>query len=80
MLKQEQVFELIKTEREFQEDLDVTSHLVLLDLYLTKAKEAWNVKGDNIPALQQVAKIAAIAVRALERAGGSEKLTVVGLR
>jgi hypothetical protein len=55
-------------------DLDVTSHLVLLDLYITKAKEAWNVKGDNLPALQQIAKIGAIVVRAMERAGRSEEL------
>ena len=49
-------------------DLDVTPHLVLLDLYVQKAKIAWNAKGDNVPALQEIAKIAAIAVRALERA------------
>lgn len=63
-----------------QRDLDVTSHLVLLDLYLNKAKNDWNVKGDNRPALKQVAKIAAIAIRALERAGGSEALLTEGLR
>jgi hypothetical protein len=63
-----------------QRDNDVTSHLVLLDLYITKAKEDWNVKGDNRPALKQIAKIAAIAVRALERAGGSEALLEEGLR
>ena len=63
-----------------QRDLDVTSHLVLLDLYVTKAKEAWNVKGDNRPALKQIAKLAAIAVRALERAGGADVLLTEGLR
>lgn len=55
-----------------ERDRDVTSHLVLLDLYVTKAKEDWNVKGDNRPALKQIAKIAAIAVRALERAAGAD--------
>lgn len=60
-------------------DLDVTPHLVMLDLYVRKAQESWNVKGDNRPALQQVAKIAAIATRALERAGKSEAL-LQGLR
>lgn len=60
-------------------DLDVTPHLVMLDLYVRKAQDAWNVKGDNRPALQQIAKIAAIATRALERAGGSEAL-LNGLR
>lgn len=63
-----------------QRDLDVTSHLVLLDEYVAKAKTAWLVKGDNLPALQQIAKIAAIAFRALERAGGSEELIEKGLR
>lgn len=63
-----------------QRDLDVTSHLVLLDQYVFKAKEAWLVKGDNRPALKQIAKLAAIAVRALERAGGSEALLEEGLR
>ncbi len=63
-----------------ERDLDVTSHLVLLDLYINKAKVDWNVKGDNKPALKQIAKIAAIAVRALERAGGSEALLTEGLR
>lgn len=61
-------------------DKDVTAHLVLLDLYLAKAKEAWNVKGDNVPALQQLAKLAAIAVRALERSAASEVLLSEGLR
>jgi hypothetical protein len=63
-----------------ERDRDVTSHLVLLDLYVTKAKEAWNVKGDNKPALKQIAKVAAIAIRALERAGGSDALLTEGLR
>jgi|SRR5688572_306036 len=62
-----------------ERDRDVTSHLVLLDLYIQKAKEDWNVKGDNRPALKQIAKIAAIAVRAMERAAGSDAL-LEGLR
>lgn len=63
-----------------QRDLDVTSHLVLLDIYVQKAKEAWLVKGDNKPALKQIAKVAAIAVRALERAGGADDAVKDGLR
>lgn len=62
-----------------QRDKDVSSHLVLLDLYINKAKVDWNVKGDNRPALKQIAKIAAIAVRALERASGAE-CVLEGLR
>ena len=63
-----------------ERDLDVTSHLVLLDEYVAKAKTAWLAKGDNKPSLKQIAKVAAIAVRALERAGGSEALLTEGLR
>jgi len=63
-----------------QRDLDVTAHLVLLDQYIEKAKVAWVTPGTNTPALQQIAKVAAIAVRALERAGASEDLLKIGLR
>jgi hypothetical protein len=61
-------------------DKDVTSHLVLLQIYVDKAMVDWNVAGDNRPSLKQIVKIAAIAVRALERAGGSEALLAEGLR
>lgn len=61
-------------------DRDVTPHLVLLDQYVEKAKAAWVPKGSNLAALQQIAKIAAIAMRALENCGGSEKLLEAGLR
>lgn len=63
-----------------ERDKDVTAHLVLLDIYLDKAKQAWNLKGSNTPALKQIAKIAAIATRALERAGGADVLLTEGLR
>jgi hypothetical protein len=63
-----------------ERDRDVTAHMVLLDLYVNKAKEAWNVKGDNRPALQQIAKIAAIATRAIERAANDDYLVTHGLR
>lgn len=63
-------------------DKDVTAHLTMLDTYLRKAQDSWTnlKKGDNTESLRNVAKIAAIAVRALERAGGSERLLEVGLR
>jgi hypothetical protein len=65
-----------------QRDLDVTSHLTLLDYYVRSAQDAWTTMktGDDIRALQQIAKVAAIAVRALERAGGSQRLLTSGLR
>lgn len=65
-----------------ERDLDVTPGLVMLDAYVRKAQDAWtDQKGQGSrAALQQVAKIAAIAVRILERAGGSEVLVSAGLR
>lgn len=65
-----------------ERDLDVTPGLVLLDSYVRKAQDAWTDQktGGSLAALQQVAKIAAIAVRILERAGGSEILLTSGLR
>lgn len=64
-----------------QRDLEPAPGILMLEAYVRKATNAWvNTKGDNTPALQQVAKIAAIAVRILERSGGSEKLLEVGLR
>ena len=76
----EQVLSSGQTRRD--RDLDVTSGLVLLDSYVRKAQDDWTNKASqsNIPAMQQVAKIAAIAVRILERAGGSEELLTRGLR
>lgn len=64
-----------------ERDLDVAPGILMLDAYVRKASDAWvNTKGSNLPALQQVAKIAAIAVRILERAGSSEELLTKGLR
>jgi hypothetical protein len=64
-----------------QRDLDVTSGLVMLDTYLRKAQDDWtNQKCSSRDSLRQVAKLAAIAVRILERAGGSEVLVTQGLR
>jgi hypothetical protein len=64
-----------------QRDSEVSVGILMLDAYVSSAKTAWvRTKGDNVPAIQEVAKIAAIAVRILERAAGSEKLLDVGLR
>jgi hypothetical protein len=64
-----------------QRDLDVTSGLVMLDTYLHKAKDAWTGQtGSSLASIQQIAKIAAIATRILERAGGTEELLTKGLR
>jgi hypothetical protein len=62
-------------------DLEPSSGIAMLSAYVRKAEDAWvNTKGSNLPAIQQIAKIAAIAVRILERAGGSEDLLIKGLR
>jgi hypothetical protein len=63
-------------------DLDPTAGITMLSAYVRKAEDAWvNMKdGDSTLAIQQVAKIAAIALRILERSGGSEKLLTAGLR
>lgn len=61
-------------------DKDPGRGILLLDAYVRKAEFAWAEREGNIPALQYVAKIAAIAVRILERAEGSDKLLTTGLR
>lgn len=63
-------------------DLEPTPGIVLLDLYVQKAKSKWARQGvtGNLQSLQHVAKVAAIAIKILERATGSEKLLTTGLR
>lgn len=79
-----------------QRDSEVNSHIDLILGYAQDAQSCWvfNKKTTNIidsnrqhdpetgnlAALQQIAKIAAIALRALERVGFSEKLLEKGLR
>lgn len=61
-------------------DKDPGRGILLLDAYVRKAQFAWADQNGSTPALQYVAKIAAIAVRILERAEGSDKLLTTGLR
>ena len=65
-----------------QRDLCPAPGILLIEEYALQARKAWvdDRSGDDLPALQQVAKIAAIAVRILEQAGGSERLLRAGLR
>lgn len=64
-----------------ERDLDVAPGILMLEDYVAKARAAWTgTKGNQLPALRQIAKIAAIAVRILERAGGSDELLRQGLR
>ena len=87
MLTREEVFIIIDREREYQDakysplspERSATDGLVLLEVYIREAFGRYASEKGNIPALKQIAKIAAIAVRALEESGGSETL-LEGLR
>lgn len=64
-----------------ERDKEVIVGIAMLEDYILQARSAWvKTKGTQLPALQMVAKIAAISVRILERAGGSEELLTKGLR
>lgn len=86
-LNRQQVFDVINTERESQDKVwpihsghNSSEHsLVLLDGYIRKAKDTWLTAADETPVVQQIAKIVAIAVRALEYVDGSEAV-LKGLR
>ena len=92
MLRQYQVLELMAHERRYQDKTwprdarrqvmygFLAPHLVLLRVYLKKAEAAWTSSSGNLTGLQQVGKIAAIALRALEETEGSEKLLEEGRR
>lgn len=87
MLSRAQVFEVIEKERQYQ-DATWPPHeghahsehcLVLVDGYIKKAQAAWLTSQDETPVVQQLAKLAAIVVRALEKIEGSEVI-LNGLR
>lgn len=63
-----------------QRDKEVVPHILLIESYAAKAREAWVYSGSNKGAIQQIAKIVAIAVRALEVVSGSEEAVSEGLR
>lgn len=64
-----------------ERDLEVAPGVLMLNAYSHKATQIWvSTIGTSLPTLQQVAKIAAIATRILERAAGSEELLQKGLR
>lgn len=73
------VYEAIDGERDYQDNLGmgrtaglprtVGDELVLLDYLMTEAKDAWVEYPGNQNALEQIRKIAAVAVRALEQNG-----------
>lgn len=65
-----------------QRDKECAVGLLMLEAYCRKASDAWvnDRAGNSVSSLQQIAKIAAIAVRILERAGESHELLTSGLR
>lgn len=76
------VYDVIDGEREYQERAwptttngpedhwhTVGEEIVLLNRYVQKATEEWSDKSGDEPALHVVRKIAAIAVRCMERHG-----------
>ena len=88
MLKREQVLQIISSERDYQDSAwpsheaqGNTEHcLTSVQVYLRKAEDAWITEGyPETKTQQQLAKIAAIIVRLLERGHGTEEL-LKGLR
>jgi hypothetical protein len=88
MLTREQALQVINTERDYQDSAwpahdaqGNTEHcLTSVQVYLRKAEDAWITEGyPETKTQQQLAKIAAIIVRLLERGHGTEEL-LKGLR
>lgn len=86
-ITREAIFEVINQERNYQDSLwpphdgqKNTEHtLVTLQVYLRKAEDAWITARTETPVWQQLAKIAAVIVRALEVGNESEEV-LNGLR
>ncbi len=86
-LTREQVFKIIDTERQYQDNLwpphdghKNSEHcLALAQCYVRKAEDAWLNARDEVSTWQQLAKLAAIITRALEVGNETEAL-LNGLR
>jgi hypothetical protein len=74
MIKREHVYLIIESERKYQDDnwpgtASVGEHLVLMQTYLNQAMQKWtHTKGDE-SALEEIRKIAALAIRCMEQHG-----------
>lgn len=80
-MKRKKVYKMIDEERDYQDSLckdtfrhsesdrSVPAELLMLKVYIDKASEDWTKNHGDIPALHQVRKIAALAVRCLENHG-----------
>lgn len=75
-MKRESVYYLINGERDYQDNLgedrtnghqrSVGDELVLMEVYLRRAFDAWTNNPGDIRALDEIRKIAGIAVRCME--------------
>lgn len=78
-MNQTEVFKIVDGERTYQESLGsdrtdgrnrtVGDELVLMDVYLRRAFDAWADYAGDTAALEQIRKVAAIAVRCMENHG-----------
>jgi hypothetical protein len=74
MIKREHVYLIIESERKYQDEnwpgtANVGEHLVLMQTYLNEAMQKWtHTKGDET-ALQEIRKVAALAIRCMEQHG-----------
>jgi len=83
MSRRERVYKTIDGERDYQDNLGldrvdghthtVGEELILMNVHLDLAKAAWVNNPGDIEALEQVRKIAAIAVRCMENHGNPER-------
>lgn len=79
-MEQEQVFEILKEERSYQDSIStkmehkgcptVEAELLMMEHYLVQAREKWvTTYGDSISCLDSLRKVAGIAVRCFENHG-----------
>jgi len=82
-MKRKDVYKLIDGERDYQDQLPpnrtsggdhtVGDYLVMLNSYLHEANHAWTMNAGDIPALDNIRKIGAIAIRCMEDHGAPER-------
>lgn len=81
-LTREDIFDILNAERNYQDSLwpphdghkNSEHALVLASSYLRKAQDQWAVSDSEVSTWQQLAKLAAILVRALEVGNETEEL------
>lgn len=82
MLTRAEVFEILDKERKYQDGLwppheghKNSEHcLTSVEAYLRRAEDAWIVSSSEVSTWQQLTKIAAIIVRALESGNETQEL------